>query len=92
MSDEAVKGLENIEGHWSAGSIYRLFNAELVDETLLNVEPEAYVNRGKIVIMVNKLLGRAPLEVEKSKFEDVTDPALIGAIEAATSPVLGIEE
>lgn len=92
VSDEAVKGLENIEGHWSATSIYRLFNAEVVDEALLDIEPEAYVNRGKIVMMINRLLGRAPLEVENSKFEDVTDPALIGAIEAATSPVLGSEE
>ena len=92
VSDEAVKGLEKIEGHWSAASIYRLFNAEVVDEALLEVEPESYVNRGKIVIMINRLLGRAPLEVEKSKFEDVTDPELIGAIEAATSPVLSSEE
>ena len=91
VSDKAVDGL-NLSNHWAASSIYRLFNANVVKEGMIEIQPEEFVSRGKIVLMMNSLLGRASLEVESSKFDDVTDADLMGAIEAATTATLKDEK
>ena len=71
---------------WAADAIHRLYNTRVTTGYLNNAyRPNDDTTREELVYMVNKLLGREPLESEKSKFIDVAiDYFYYGDIEAAS--------
>lgn len=85
VSTDAVESLTDVSDHWASAHIYKLVNAKVLESDLAKYEPEAPATRGQVVVMINNLLGRKSLEVSESKFKDVKDLDVMGAIEAATS-------
>lgn len=73
--------------HWALKFINKAFNAKLVsgygDNTF---KPDNKTSRAEMVVMINKLLGRADLVTENSKFKDIIKGHWARhAIEAASS-------
>ncbi|MBN2795020.1 MAG: S8 family serine peptidase [Clostridia bacterium] len=89
---DPVAQLTDSANHWAAAHIFRLFNAQVLDQSLTAYAPDAPALRGQVVLMINKLIGRDALEVETSKFKDVNDMTLIGAIEAATQTTVKLND
>jgi hypothetical protein len=85
VTTEALATIDDVKDHWAKAHIYKLYNAKVLDASLVNFRPEEPATRGTVVVMVNKLLDRQPLNVSDSKFSDVKDLDMMGAIEAATS-------
>lgn len=85
VSSDAVNSLTDVSDHWASAHIYKLVNAKVLESDLAKYEPEAPATRGQVVVMINNLLGRESFEATTSKFKDVKDTDMMGAIEAATS-------
>jgi subtilisin family serine protease len=85
VDSSLVANVLDVQDHWAANHIYKLFNAKVVEKDLANYEPDAPATRGTVVQMVNNLLGRQAIDTASSKFIDVKDLDLMGDIEAATS-------
>ncbi len=85
VSSNVIEGLNDSSEHWATLHINKIFNANILSlNELGNYEPNSPALRGQAVLMINNLLGRKSLDVSESKFSDVTDKELMGAIEAAS--------
>ncbi|MBN2794422.1 MAG: S-layer homology domain-containing protein [Clostridia bacterium] len=59
--------------HWALKFINKAFNANLVSGYADNsFKPEQNASRAEMVVMINKLLGRADLVKDKSSFKDIS--------------------
>lgn len=74
------------DDHWAADAIHRLYNTRVFTGYLNNAyRPGDDTIREELVYMVNKLIGREPLDVEVSNFSDLTlDYYYLGEVEAAS--------
>lgn len=74
------------DDYWAADAIHRLYNTRVSSGYINNAyRPYDDTMREELVYMVNKLLGREPITVKRSKFKDVSmDYFYHGDIEAAS--------
>ena len=92
VTTDEVNDVLDISNHWASSHIYRMYNANVLDSNMIKFEPNAQALRGQVVQMINTLIGRSSLEVDQSKFPDVFDNDIMGAIEAATSTTVELND
>lgn len=94
VDNSAADVFTDVSSHWAHEHIYRLYHAGILNGfNTENYRPDDYATRAEVVVMINALIGRAPLNSEIPTFKDVDkEHWAYGAIEAAANANLVTEE